>query len=157
MLLLRPRLVFSILKRRKFISLRKRSQSGAVYVEFAFVMLILIPLFLALVDFSFAFLNKIVITNAAREGVRVAVRFERAELRNICDSENQAAVAQVVNSYVSNNLVTFGNEVAAPVVTVTKVADDAARPACRVVITYEYRGLFWFNSGGLRSEVTMGV
>jgi Flp pilus assembly protein TadG len=52
---------------------RANGESGAVLIEFAFALPLLLLLILGMFDFGFAFQRYEVLTNAAREGARVAV------------------------------------------------------------------------------------
>jgi Flp pilus assembly protein TadG len=52
---------------------RRRSDRGAALVEFALVLPLLLVVIAGIVDFAFAFQRYEVITNAAREGARMAV------------------------------------------------------------------------------------
>jgi Flp pilus assembly protein TadG len=52
---------------------RWRSQKGAELIEFALVLPLLLLLVLGIVDFGFLFQRYEVVTNAAREGARLAV------------------------------------------------------------------------------------
>ena len=55
------------------LSARVRSQAGAELVEFALVLPILLLVFGGIVDFGLLLQRQQVITNAAREGARLAV------------------------------------------------------------------------------------
>src|SRR5215831_20227506 len=62
------------LKERVYARVRHaRSQRGAELIEFALVLPILLLLVLGIVDFGFLFQRLEVVTNAAREGARIAV------------------------------------------------------------------------------------
>lgn len=52
---------------------RARSERGAELIEFALVFPILLMVMLGIVDFGFLFQRMEVVTNAAREGARIAV------------------------------------------------------------------------------------
>ena len=52
---------------------RKESQKGALAVEFALVLPVLLLLILAIIELSFFLFNRAVITNAAREGARAGI------------------------------------------------------------------------------------
>src|SRR5262245_59630018 len=57
----------------KFRPKRKSSERGAELIEFALVLPLLLLLVLGIVDFGFLFQRFEVVTNAAREGARLAV------------------------------------------------------------------------------------
>ena len=52
---------------------RARSERGAELIEFALVFRLLLMVVLGIVDFGFLFQRMEVVTNAAREGARIAV------------------------------------------------------------------------------------
>lgn len=52
---------------------RVRSERGAELIEFALVFPVLLLVVLGIVDFGFLFQRMEVVTNAAREGARIAV------------------------------------------------------------------------------------
>jgi Flp pilus assembly protein TadG len=87
---------------------RARSQSGAELVEFALVLPILLLIFGGIVDFGLLLQRQQVVTNAAREGARLAV------LPGYTSADVQARVTQFVQEGINNNSVT-------PVTTLTPV------------------------------------
>ena len=80
-----------------------RDQKGATTVEFAFVAILFVFLFLGIIDFGLLLYNQQVITNAGREGARYGV-VARPEGYKI----NEAAVEAKVNSFASSHLVYHG-------------------------------------------------
>jgi Flp pilus assembly protein TadG len=127
---------------------------GAVFIEFALVMVVFTPLLLGMIDFSVAFLNKMVITNASREGVRFAVtRPDPSSLANNCEPGNLAVIA-VVNSFIDESMISFGQTTSVPKVTISKPQLNGIN-ACKVAVEYNYEGLFWFNSSTLSAETAM--
>jgi len=89
-------------------SARVRSQAGAELVEFALVLPILLLIFGGIVDFGLLLQRQQVVTNAAREGARLAV------LPGYTNADVQARVTQFVQEGINNNSVT-------PVTTLTPV------------------------------------
>jgi Flp pilus assembly protein TadG len=73
---------------------RNRSQRGAALVEFALALPLLLVVIAGIVDFGFAFQRQEVITNAAREGARLAV----------LPGYDAAAVEARVRAYVQQGL-----------------------------------------------------
>ena len=71
---------------------RRRSDSGAELIELAIVLPILLIVVAGIVDFGFLFRRYEAITNAAREGARVAV------LPNFNDVDVQERVKQYIDS-----------------------------------------------------------
>jgi Flp pilus assembly protein TadG len=131
---------------------RLRSDRGAELVEFALVLPLLLFVVMALIDFGFLFQRFEVVTNAAREGARIAVLPGYAT----------ADVTARVQSYVSTGGVpsTSGN----PSVVVTNVtipvAGGAALQAKRVQVTYSSPYLFigplagWFGGTFTSANLT---
>jgi Flp pilus assembly protein TadG len=87
---------------------RVRSQTGAELVEFALVLPILLLVFGGIVDFGLLLQRQQVITNAAREGARLAV------LPGYTSADVQARVTQFVREGINSDS-------AAPVATLTPV------------------------------------
>ena len=110
---------------------RWRSEEGAQLVEFALVLPLLLLLMLGIAEFGFMFQRYEVVTNAAREGARLAV------LPGYGNTDVQARVA----AYLSSGRVpTTGTN---PAVLVENVSIPVAggRPpigAKRVTVTYTY-------------------
>ena len=111
---------------------RVRSQAGAELVEFALVLPILLLVFGGIVDFGLLLQRQQVITNAAREGARLAV------LPGYTSADVQARVTQFVREGLNNDS-------AAPVATLTSVTltpgTGPAFQAARVSVTLADRFL----------------
>jgi Flp pilus assembly protein TadG len=105
---------------------RVRSQTGAELVEFAMVLPILLLVFGGIVDFGLLLQRQQVVTNAAREGARLAV------LPGYTSADVQARVTQFVREGINSDS-------AAPVATLTPVTvTPGAGPAfqaARVSVT----------------------
>ena len=71
---------------------RRRSDSGAELIELAIVLPILLVVVAGIVDFGFLFQRYEAVTNAAREGARVAI------LPNFNDTDVQERVKQYLDS-----------------------------------------------------------
>ena len=106
------------------------NQQGAVAVEFAFVLPLLIVLLVGIMEFGLILYNQQVITNACREGARAGIVARSPRL-------DSTAIATVVNDYTQAHLVTFGNATAAATVIDnsggTSFGDDLT-----VTVTYDY-------------------
>ena len=76
---------------------RVRSQAGAELVEFALVLPILLLVFGGIVDFGLLLQRQQVVTNAAREGARLAV------LPGYTAADVQARVTQFVREGINNS------------------------------------------------------
>ena len=93
---------------------RMRSETGAELVEFALVLPILLLVFGGIVDFGLLLQRQQVVTNAAREGARLAV------LPGYSTGDVQSRVTQFVREGMNNTT-------AAPVTTVTTVTPRSCR------------------------------
>jgi len=111
---------------------RVRSQAGAELVEFALVLPILLLVFGGIVDFGLLLLRQQVVTNAAREGARLAV------LPGYTATDVQARVTQFVREGINDDS-------AAPVsqLTVVTLTPGTGPPfqAARVQVTLADRFL----------------
>jgi len=90
---------------------RWRSDTGAELIEFALVFPLLLLVVLGIVDFGIMFQQYEVLTNAAREGARIAV------LPNYSSTDAQARVDQ----YVAAGMLSMGGTVTTAVGAPTKV------------------------------------
>lgn len=103
-----------------------KDQKGAAAVEFAIVLPLLLTLVFGIIEFSLAMYDKAMITNASREGARFGIVY-----RVVADPVNtgetmyqpptEAEILEVVNNYLGDNLVTFGESTGAAV---TRTFDD---------------------------------
>jgi Flp pilus assembly protein TadG len=111
---------------------RVRAQSGAELVEFAMVLPIMLLVFGGIVDFGLLLQRQQVVTNAAREGARLAV------LPGYTAADVQARVTQFVREGISSST-------AAPVAALTTVTltpgSGPAFQAARVQVTLADRFL----------------
>lgn len=133
----------------------KRSDRGAELIEFALAFPLLLLVILGIVDFGFLFQRMAVITNAAREGARVAV------LPGYATGD----VTARVQAYVQTGGVptTPGNPtVAVNDVTVNTSPGGPTLPGKRVTVTYTHNYVFlgpmlgWFG-GSLTSVPVRGI
>jgi Flp pilus assembly protein TadG len=133
---------------------RLKSERGAELIEFALVFPLLLLVVLGIVDFGFLFQRMEVVTNAAREGARIAV------LPGYGVADVQARVANYVQT---GGVPTTATN---PVVSVTDVSipTGAGGPNLtgkRVQVTYTHSYLFigpvagWF--GGSFTTVPIGA
>jgi Flp pilus assembly protein TadG len=98
---------------------RVRSEAGAELVEFALVLPLLLLIFGGIVDFGLLLQRQQVVTNAAREGARLAV------LPGYTTADVQARVTQFVREGMNNATAT-------PTTVVTPVTiTPGSRPANR--------------------------
>jgi Flp pilus assembly protein TadG len=121
------------------------NQSGASAVEFAIVLPILVLLVFGIIEFSVAFYDKAMITNASREGARGGIVFR---VPPVTDDE----ITNIVNTYLGSSLITFGGPTTANV-TVTRSGYNPG-DELRVSVNYTYTFLLIPNfvaslSGGI--------
>ena len=131
---------------------RLRSERGAELIEFALVLPLLMFIILGLVDFGFLFQRFEVVTNAAREGARMAVLPGYAT----------ADVTARVKNYVSTGGLT--TTATNPSVVVTNVAiptgGGPVMQGKKVVVTYVSSYLFlgplagWFGGSFTTTNLT---
>jgi len=81
-----------------------RRQEAAQLVEFAFMLPLLVILVIGGVDFGQAYRLKQRLTNAAREGARIAIGQSQADLAQAIPSTVQAVRNSVVNYLASENM-----------------------------------------------------
>lgn len=94
---------------------RSRSDRGAALVEFALTLPLLLVVIAGIVDFGFAFQRYEVVTNAAREGARMAV---------LPNSYTEGEIKTRVRLYIQNGL------------SLDSTALDATVPVGNIVVTY---------------------
>jgi len=120
----------------------RRGERGNAMIEFAFVLPLLLVIFAGIVDFGFLFQRYEVITNAAREGARIAV------LPGYSSSDVQARVRQYISEGLgmsladataatsgSNGSITVGDPSPALVV------NGRTIPATTVTVSYRHNYL----------------
>jgi Flp pilus assembly protein TadG len=113
---------------RTWASRRVRSERGAELVEFAMVVPILLVIFAGIIDLSLMLQRSEVITNAAREGARLAV----------LPGYGQADVIARVNAYLDEGLTAGASANATTTMTAVPVAVATGSPvsARQVVVQY---------------------
>lgn len=77
----------------------KRSERGANLVEFAIILPVLALLLMGVVDMAYAFHDYVIITNAAREGARVA---SRLPCRKDNATQQQALKTAITNAVAAD-------------------------------------------------------
>ena len=114
---------------------RWRSESGAELVEFALTFPLLLLVVLGIIDFGTMFQQYEVVTNAAREGARIAV------LPNYSDAD----VTSRVDQYVTQSIFTLGGGNLTRTVTrnpAVAVGGGACMSTVTVNVTYDHTYLF---------------
>jgi Flp pilus assembly protein TadG len=119
---------------------RGRSARGAELIEFALVFPLLLLLVLGMVDFGFLFQRYEVLTNAAREGARMAVlpgTYNNTDVRaRVCSYIQSGGLA------ITGSCPTPTNPVITPSDTTVPLPGGATMQAKRVDITYTNTYLF---------------
>jgi Flp pilus assembly protein TadG len=126
---------------RKKIFRRLRAERGAELIELAIVLPMLLLVFVAIVDFALVFQRYLTISNAAREGARIAV----------LPGYTQADVQNRVTQYVREGI---GDSAASPTTVLITVTIDPpgptpAFPAAQVTVTLSHSYLFLGPVSGL--------
>lgn len=103
----------------------RHGNRGNALVEFALVLPVLLLVFAGIVDFGFVFQRYEVLTNAVREGARVAVLPMNATLVDGNYTFNTSVINQRVQDFVRAGL-GLGNDAVIPVATVTPHTVGAA-------------------------------
>ncbi|MQA28841.1 MAG: hypothetical protein GEU82_03235 [Luteitalea sp.] len=132
---------------------RLRSERGAELVEFALILPLLLFIILGLVDFGFLFQRFEVVTNAAREGARMAV---------LPGYVNADVTARVQNYFTTGGVATTtGNpSVSVTNVTIPTGGGGPILPGKRVQVTYASPYLFigpiagWFGGTFTSANLT---
>ncbi len=120
-----------------------RCEKGAQLVEFALVLPLLLLVVLAIADFGFMFQRYEVVTNAAREGARIAV----------LPGYTTTDVRDRINDYLDAGRVPTAGRTPAAVDNVAVVIPGGTTiPTKRVTVTYTYTYMFipgiagWFDA-----------
>jgi Flp pilus assembly protein TadG len=145
---------------------RWRSEDGAQLVEFALVLPLLLLVVLGIAEFGFIFQRYEVLTNAAREGARIAV------LPGYSDADVQARVAAYVTA---GRVPTTGTNpnVAVTSVPIPTTPGGPVLTGKRVTVTYTHSYMFltgigsWFGASyttvpliavsEMRTEIAAGL
>ena len=133
-------------------SLKKR-EKGAVAVEFALLLPLLVLLLAGSIEYGLVMFNKQVITNASREAARAGIVQE-------ADGSRMAAgaVQTVASNFCQGLLVTFGDDpMTALTVDPPALLDAGQNRGNRLMITvrYQYEFLFLPNLQALFSSSTV--
>lgn len=76
------------------------NQRGAVAIEFAVVVLLLLLILFGILEFSFTFLQRHFVANAAREGIRIGVRAQNYNCFDEFDTTPPCQKAQAISNQV---------------------------------------------------------
>ncbi len=109
---------------------RLKCQKGVAAIEFAIILPVLMMIILGIIEFGLLMYDKQVITNASREGARAGIVVRKPQLTDL-------QVQDVVNDYISTNLVSFGSTPTSPVITINRTGMDFGDDLT-VTVTYNY-------------------
>lgn len=115
-----------------------KDEKGAIAVEMAILLPILVMLLFGSIEFGALLYNKHVITNASREGARAGIIMQNPK-------PTSSEIISVAENFVVNNVINFGAP-GATAITVTNAG--AAFPAdLTVAVNYAYNFLVLGNLG----------
>ena len=135
-------------------TLRPRSvagwrERGAVAVEMAIVMPLLVAMIIGIIDFSRIFNAELQLSQAAREGVRLASLRFAPTATDITDIKARAILA-APNPAFGAALPTSG-----VTIPTTCPAIPGATDIAQVQVTYQFQGIFWMNGSWLTQKAVM--
>ena len=137
-----------------------RSERGAELIEFALVLPVLLLVVLGIVDFGFLFQRMEVVTNAAREGARMAVLpgYSQADVEGrVCNYVQTGGVPTTACGPTGNPVVSVNMAFSIPMPSGTPMT------AKRVEVVYTHQYLFigpmasWLFGGGFTTVPIRGV
>lgn len=131
-------------------------QRGQSLVEFAFVLPLLLLVMMGTIELTLALYNKAMITNASREGARAGIAYRVDPTTFNYSPLTDAEIANVVSSYLSTWLVTFGPP--SPATTSTTRVGTSPGGTLTVSVAYTYRFLVLPNfATGLPATINLSA
>ncbi len=117
-----------------------KNQKGAAAVEFAIVLVLLLMLVFGIIEFGLLLYDKAILTNASREGARFGIVLSNPRHTN-------TEIQNVVTTYCSNYLITFGGPTLVNIPTPIWTDNDGSGDITigddlSVTVTYNYTFLF---------------
>jgi Flp pilus assembly protein TadG len=122
---------------------------GAAAVEMAIVMPLLVAMIIGIIDFSRIFNAELQLSQAAREGVRMASLTLAPTSADITAIQDRAVLA-APNPAFGQALTTAGVNVLT-----TCTATPAATDVAQVQVRYQFQGIFWMNGSWLTQKAVM--
>ena len=107
------------------------NRKGTAIVEFAFVLPVLLLIFMGIIEFSLALYDKAVLTNASREGARAGIV---SKSPRVPDGD----IRTVVKNYCQTFLITFGNDTLEDGDIVISRTGDTFGSDLTVTVNYRY-------------------
>lgn len=108
---------------------RNKTQRGAILVEFATVLPLLLLLLMGITEFGLLFYNKQVLTNASREGARAGIVEGTGY---VVDND----IEKIVQQYCEKRLITFGSHQKPTLIKPTRSPADAIYR--KITVSYDY-------------------
>ena len=108
------------------------NQKGAVAVEFAIVLPVLLLLVFGIIEWGFFLYDKAMITNASREGARTGIVYSYPD--RISNTEIETAV----KNYCEDYLITFDAADPDPVIEIVRTESDSSGDPLIVRVKYRY-------------------
>jgi Flp pilus assembly protein TadG len=130
-----------------------KNQEGASAIEFAIILPLLMMVLFGIVEFSIAFYDKAMITNASREGARSGIVLQAAPRDAAAeDTEIEAAI----NYYLTGKLITLG-AANVPAIAITREGFGTGDSlTVNVTYVYDYYVLPGFVTG-ITGPVTLNA
>lgn len=113
--------------------MKLKDQEGASAIEFAIVLPLLMMILFGIVEFSIAFYDKSMITNASREGARAGIVLQPAPRDATAED---AEIENVINYYLTDKLITLGTS-NIPAIAITREGFSTG-DSLSVTVTYIY-------------------
>ena len=131
----------------------KRRQKGAVLVEFALVLPLLLLILFGIIEFSLLLYDKAVITNASREAARSGIvytmlRPDSGDASTYTDrvNANTAEIIQTATDYCQDYLITFAGGDVSPTINLQSSPCETADDDLIVKVSYNYNFLIFPNT-----------
>ncbi len=121
-----------------------KNQEGAAAVEFAIILPLLMVILFGIVEFSIAFYDKAMITNASREGARSGIVLQ-ATPRDAAAEDVE--IESIINDFLTGKLITLGTA-NVPAIAITREGFGTGDSlTVNVTYIYDYYVLPGFVSG----------
>lgn len=133
-----------------YVGHRGHFDRGAVAVEMALVMPLLVAMLVGIIDFSRIFNAELQLSQAAREGARLA-SLRLAPVTADLDAIKARAVLAAPNPAFGAPLTAAGVQVLTPYCPAKPGPDDVAV----VQVSYVFQGIFWMNGSVLTQKAVM--
>jgi len=115
-------------------------QRGAVAIETALLLPILVVLLFGIIEFGIMLYNKAMVTNASREGARAGIVYDPDPNNpNGPRHPPDNVIVATINNYLQDHLISFGGS-SQPTIQITRGGDSPGDPLT-VVVTHDYRCL----------------